>query len=77
MTRLLESDKAARERELDSRRESNEWMKNLSNRLVKDFEDYHKEKERQEELLRTIPLVFYPPPFYKKQVKDYFKESEK
>ena len=26
-------------------------------RLVKDFEDYHKEKERQEELLRTIPSV--------------------
>ena len=75
MTRLLESEKAARERELDSRRESNEWMKNLSNRLVKDFEDYHKEKERQEELLRTIPPSFTP--FYKNKVKDYFKESEK
>ena len=75
MTRLLESEKAVRERELDSRRESNEWMKNLSNRLVKDFEDYHKEKERQEELLRTIPPSFTP--FYKNKVKDYFKESEK
>ena len=35
--------------------------------------EYEKEKEKQEELLRTIPPSFTP--FYKNKVKDYFKEN--
>jgi hypothetical protein len=41
--------------------------------LVNPFEEYQKEKEKQQELLRTIPPSFTP--FYKQKVKDYFNES--
>ena len=73
MSRLLEAEKAQRERDQDKKRQSTEWMDNLSKRLINPFEDYQKEKERQEELLRTIPPSFTP--FYKNKVKDYFKEN--
>ena len=73
MSRLLEAEKAQRERDKDKQRQSNEWMDNLSKRLINPFEDYQKEKEKQEELLRTIPPSFTP--FYKNKVKDYFKEN--
>lgn len=73
MTRLLEAEKAQLERDQDKKRQANEWMDNLSKRLVNPFEDYQKEKKRQEELLRTIPPSFTP--FYKNKVKDYFKED--
>ena len=73
MSRLLEAEKAQLERDQDKKRQANEWMDNLSKRLVNPFEDYQKEKEKQEELLRTIPPSFTP--FYKNKVKDYFKED--
>lgn len=73
MSRLLEAEKAQRERDKDKQRQSTQWMNNLSKRLINPFEDYHKEKEKQEELLRTIPPSFTP--FYKNKVKDYFKEN--
>ena len=38
MTRLLEAEKAEIERQEDKRREVNEWMNNLSNRLIEPFE---------------------------------------
>ena len=75
MSRLLEAEKAEKERDQDKKRQSTEWMDNLSNRLLNPFEDYQKEKEKQEELLRTIPPSFTP--FYKDKVKDYFKENGK
>ena len=73
MSRLLEAEKAQRERDKDKQRQSTEWMDNLSKRLINPFEDYQKEKEKQEELFRTIPPSFTP--FYKNKVKDYFKEN--
>ena len=73
MSRLLEAEKAQRERDQDKKRQSTEWMDKLSKRLINPFEDYQKEKEKQEELLRTIPPSFTP--FYKNKVKDYFKEN--
>jgi hypothetical protein len=73
MSRLLEAEKAERERDEEETRESTEWMNNLSKRLVNPFEEYQKEKEKQQELLRTIPPSFTP--FYKQKVKDYFNES--
>jgi hypothetical protein len=73
MSRLLEAEKAQRERDQDKKRQSTEWMDMLSKRLINPFEDYQKEKEKQEELLRTIPPSFTP--FYKNKVKDYFKEN--
>ena len=73
MSRLLEAEKAERERDEEEKRESTEWMNDLSKRLVNPYEEYQKEKEKQQELLRTIPPSFTP--FYKQKVKDYFNES--
>ena len=73
MSRLLEAEKAQRERDKDKQRQSTEWIDSLSKRLINPFEDYQKEKEKQEELLRTIPPSFTP--FFKNKVKNYFKEN--
>ena len=75
MTRLLEAEKAERERQEDKKRESNEWDKNLSNKLVDPYEDYLKEKQKQEELLLTIPPSLTP--FYKQKVQNYFNDSKR
>ena len=73
MSRLLEAEKAQREKDEEETRESTEWMDNLSKRLINPFEQYQKEKEKQQELLRTIPPSFTP--FFKQKVKDYFNEN--
>lgn len=69
LTRLLESEKAERERELDNKRESKEGEE-ISRNLEKIFEEYNKQKEKETELLRTVPpnLNLY----YKNKVSEYF-----
>lgn len=74
MTRLLESEKAHREREKERQRESQEWLQNISQKLVNPFEEYQKEKKKQEELLRTVPPNLTP--FYKKKVNEYFQNEQ-
>jgi hypothetical protein len=39
------------------------------------FEDYIKLKEKEIELLKTVPLKLNP--YYKKEVNEYFKRIEK
>ena len=73
MSRLLEAEKAQREKDEEETRESTEWMDNLSKRLINPYEKYQKEKEKQQELLRTIPPSFTP--FFKQKVKNYFNEN--
>ena len=73
LSKLLEAEKAYREREQDKQRQSQEWLQNITNRLVDPFEEYQKEKEKQEELLRTIPPSLTP--FYKNKVNEYFKND--
>jgi len=70
LTRLLEAENAMRERELDNEREgisANEY----ENELPKAFEEYFKAKEKEVELLKTVPPKLYP--YYKKEVNDYFR----
>ncbi len=74
LTRLLQSEKAMRERELDNKREAKTASeKEKSN--PKDFSEYLKTKEKQIELLKTIPASLNP--YYKKEVNEYFKKIEK
>ncbi len=73
LTRLLEAEKAEIERQQDKQRESKEWIDNLTKRSVSPFEDYLKQKQKQEELLNTIPPSFTP--FYKQKVQTYFEEN--
>ncbi len=69
LTRLLESEKAEREREWDEKRESNEGeIKNKSNPEL--YFEYNKEKEKEVDLLKTTPPNLNP--FYKNKVNQYF-----
>lgn len=71
MTRLLESEKAMREREFDEQRKSNEAKdEEISNSLQ--FLEYKRKKEKEVELLRTIPPALQP--YYKNKVNDYFNQ---
>jgi hypothetical protein len=67
--RLLESEKAEKEREQDSKRESNE-AKEILNRNPPQYAEYKKQKMKEMELLKSVPPSFNP--FYKKIVNDYF-----
>jgi len=73
LSKLLEAEKAHRERDQDKQRQSQEWLQDITNRLVNPFEEYQKEKEKQEELLRTIPPSLTP--FYKNKVNEYFQND--
>lgn len=74
MTRLLESEKAEKERDLDEKREA-EQAKVNKRTVPPQFEEYFKQKEQQIELLKTIPPALSP--YYKQQVNEYFKKLEK
>jgi hypothetical protein len=69
LTRLLESEKAEKERELDEKRESKE-MKNSNFSNPNQFFEYKKIKSKEVELLKTIPVTLTP--FYKYKTNEYF-----
>ncbi len=70
LTRLLESEKAFRERELDDEREG-EQAQDYERLLPPALEQYIKAKEKEIELLKTVPPKLNP--YYKKEVNDYFR----
>jgi hypothetical protein len=72
-TRLLESEKALLQRELDEKRESTESRDIFYNNPAKFF-DYKKLKNKETEMIRTIPPSLRP--FYKGKVNAYFLSFE-
>jgi len=70
LTRLLESEKALRERELDDEREG-ERANDYDKIFPTAMDEYLKAKEIEIELLKTIPPKLNP--YYKKEVNDYFR----
>ncbi|HET6245316.1 MAG: DUF4175 domain-containing protein [Bacteroidetes bacterium] len=73
MTRLLEAENAEREREMDEKRESKQAQNdNFSNPA--EFFEYKKLKQKEAELLKTVPPTLSP--FYKNKVSDYFNNIE-
>jgi hypothetical protein len=74
LTRLLESEKAERERDQDEQRKSDE-AKNYEQRNPPEFEEYKRLKLKEMELLRTVPPALNS--YYKKKVNDYFQAIEK
>ena len=74
LTRLLESERAEREREQDEQRKSTE-AKNNFNRNPDAFEEYKRIKQKETELLRTVPPSLNS--YYRKKVNDYFQSIEK
>lgn len=73
LTRLLEHEKAEKEREMDEKRQSNEAKnENFSN--PNQFLEYNRLKNKETELLKTVPPSFTP--FYKTKVNEYFNNIE-
>lgn len=71
LTRLLESEKAQREQQLDPKRESQTADK-LEKSTPPDLEKYFKEKEKQTELLKTISPFLNS--YYRERVNEYFEK---
>ena len=69
LTRLLEAEKSARERELDNKREAR-TAQDINRKVPPSFEKYLKAKEKQTELLKTISPALSP--YYKQKVNEYF-----
>jgi hypothetical protein len=74
LNRLLESEKAEREREQDEQRKSNE-AKNEIYSNPSQFLEYKRLKEREIELLNTVPPGLTP--YYKEKVNNYFNNLNK
>jgi hypothetical protein len=69
LTRLLESEKAMKERGLDEKRESNSGKnKEIGNQI--EFLEYKKQREKQIELLRTLDPSFSK--YYRDKANQYF-----
>ncbi|MDP4268012.1 MAG: hypothetical protein Q8880_11325 [Bacteroidota bacterium] len=73
-TRLLESEKAEKERDMEERRESNE-AKSEKYSNPSEFLEYKRLKSKQAELLKTMPVSFKM--FYKNKVGEYLNNLEK
>ena len=74
MTRLLEAEESLRERELDTEREAKTAVQ-YEKELPKAFEEYLKQREKEIELLKTVPPKLLP--YYKNEVTDYFERLKK
>ena len=70
LTRLLDAEKSMREQDQDEERKG-ETAKDYSKEIPREFEEYLKLKEKEIELLKTVPPKLYP--YYKKEVNEYFK----
>lgn len=73
LTRLLEAEKSMREQDLDEERKG-ETAKDYQREIPKAFEEYLRLKEKEVELLKTVPPKLFP--YYKKEVSEYFKRIE-
>jgi len=69
-TRLLETEQSMREQEEDQERKG-ETAKDYSKEMPKAFEEYLRLKEKEVELLKTVPPKLQP--YYKQEVNEYFK----
>jgi hypothetical protein len=69
LDKMLEYEKAEKQKEMDEKRQSNE-AKNQQQSNPEGFSEYNRQKEKEAELLKTVPPVLSP--FYKKKVSSYF-----
>ena len=72
LTRLLESEKAMKEQEEDQKRKAETARQTYERKAPPQFQQYVKDKQKQTELLRTVPPNLNP--YYKRQVDNYFKQ---
>ena len=74
LNKLLDAEKAEREKEEDEKRQSTEWLEEISTKIFNPIKEYDIKKKNQEEILKTVPASLTP--FYKKKVNLYFKKNE-
>lgn len=72
-TRLLESEKAEKERDQDQQRESKEGKNDIKRNPI-DLEQYKRLKQKEMELLKTVPPSLSP--YYRKKVDEYFQSIQ-
>ncbi len=70
LTRLLDAEKSMREQDMDDERKG-ETAKDYEKEIPRAFEEYLRLKEKEVELLKTVPPKLYP--YYKREVNEYFK----
>lgn len=70
LTRMLETEESLREQDQEEERKG-ETAKDYDKEMPKAFEEYLRLKEKELELLKTVPPKLYP--YYKKEVSEYFK----
>ncbi len=70
LTRLLDAERSMREQDFEEERKG-ETAKERNKDIPKEFEEYLKLKEKEIELLKTMPPRLFP--YYKKEVNEYFK----
>ncbi|UOR04864.1 DUF4175 domain-containing protein [Hymenobacter aerilatus] len=73
LTRLLEAEKSAQERDQEERREA-QTAQNRPPVFPPAFEKYKQQKTRQTELLRTVPPALTP--YYQREVSEYFQKMK-
>lgn len=71
MTRLLEAENAERQRDTDEERESKQGRQ-FTPDFSKVLEEYNKEKEKQLELIQTLPPEVSS--FYREKISEYFRQ---
>ena len=74
ITKMLDFEKAEKERELDSKRESKE-ANNFEKSNPNSFFEYNRIRRRKVELLRTVPATLNS--YYRNKVNEYFNSLEK
>ncbi|WP_137089232.1 DUF4175 family protein [Mangrovivirga cuniculi] len=74
MTRMLEFEKAMKEREMDDERKG-ETAKEDYQKIPPSFKKYIREMEKEIELLKTVPLNLNP--YYKREVNKYINKIQK
>ena len=72
--KLLELDKATKEQEEDKKRESKEGKEEEKENNNNLYQDYLKMKQKETEMLKTIPPNLKP--YYKNKVNEYFKNMD-
>ena len=73
LDKMLEYEKAEQQKEMDEQRQSNE-AKNQQESNPEGFSEYNSQKQKEAELLRTVPPALSP--FYKNKVNSYFSGVE-
>lgn len=73
LDKMLEYEKAEQQKEMDNQRQSNE-AKNQQESNPEGFSEYNRQKEKEAELLKTVPPALSP--FYKTKVSSYFNGVE-